>query len=87
MYRHVHTDILDAVPLCAAQDITAIIFRTLTHLPSFAFSITVSLIQPRCPTFVAAHEDSAWSVAWSKNDNNDYIVTGSVDDSVKSWKL
>lgn len=26
-------------------------------------------------------------MAWSKNDNNDYIVTGSVDDSVKSWTL
>lgn len=34
-----------------------------------------------------AHTDSAWSVAWSKNDNNDYIVTGSVDDTVKSWAL
>jgi WD40 repeat protein len=33
------------------------------------------------------HDDSAWSVAWSKNDNNDYIMTGSVDDTVKTWTL
>ena len=33
----------------------------------------------------AAHSDSVWSVAWGKNDKHDYIVTGSVDSTVKSW--
>lgn len=32
-----------------------------------------------------AHDDDIWSVAWSKTDKHDHIVTGSVDDSVKSW--
>ena len=31
-----------------------------------------------------AHADGIWSVAWSKVDNT--IVTGSVDDLVKTWK-
>jgi len=33
----------------------------------------------------AAHDDSIWSVAWSKRDSNDYIVSGSVDDTVRCW--
>ena len=33
------------------------------------------------------HEDSIWSVAWarSEKDNSENIVTGGVDDLVKSW--
>lgn len=34
---------------------------------------------------VAAHEDSVWSVAWSKNGQSDCLLTGSVDSTVKSW--
>ena len=33
----------------------------------------------------AAHEDDIWSVAWSKSEKNNVILTGSVDDSVKLW--
>jgi len=35
-----------------------------------------------------AHEDSIWSCAWRKNQNNgtDNIVTGSVDDTAKLWR-
>eukprot|EP00039_Didymoeca_costata_P001378 m.51939 g.51939 ORF g.51939 m.51939 type:complete len:308 (-) comp10765_c0_seq3:744-1667(-) len=36
---------------------------------------------------IQAHDDSVWSVAWCKNENRDYIITGSVDDSVKSWQI
>ena len=33
------------------------------------------------------HEDSIWSVAWarSEKDNSENIVTGGVDDLVKTW--
>jgi hypothetical protein len=33
------------------------------------------------------HDDSIWSVAWarSEKDNSENIVTGGVDDLVKSW--
>ena len=33
------------------------------------------------------HEDSIWSVAWarSEKDNSENIITGGVDDLVKSW--
>lgn len=36
----------------------------------------------------SAHEDGIWSCAWSKseNDGNEYLVTGSVDDSVRIWR-
>lgn len=33
-----------------------------------------------------AHSDSVWSVAWSKSDKHDNIITSSVDGTVKSWK-
>ncbi|GFR26811.1 WD repeat-containing protein 61, partial [Trichonephila clavata] len=35
-----------------------------------------------------AHDDSIWCCAWKKGqrDNINHIVTGGVDDMVKSWK-
>lgn len=35
-----------------------------------------------------AHDDTIWSVAWGKNEPNnvEYIVTASLDDTVKAWK-
>ena len=38
--------------------------------------------------FISAHEDSIWCCAWrkGKEDGINHIVTGAVDDTVKSWK-
>lgn len=33
----------------------------------------------------AAHDDGIWAVAWAKNERNDCLVTGSVDDTVRTW--
>jgi len=32
-----------------------------------------------------AHDDGIWTVVWAKNDVHNYIITGSLDDTVKSW--
>ena len=32
----------------------------------------------------SAHDDSVWSVAWTAG--NDLLLTGSVDECVKSWR-
>ncbi|KAH9422667.1 WD repeat-containing protein 61 [Dermatophagoides pteronyssinus] len=36
-----------------------------------------------------AHDDSIWSISWGKSetDNVEHIVTGSLDDTVKAWKI
>ena len=34
----------------------------------------------------AAHTDSVWSVAWSRDEQRDVVVTGSVDTVVKAWQ-
>jgi hypothetical protein len=36
---------------------------------------------------VSAHDDDIWTVAWSKNEKFNYLITGSVDDTVKTWTL
>lgn len=38
--------------------------------------------------YISAHEDSIWCCAWKKGqeDGINHIVTGAVDDTVKSWK-
>lgn len=34
-----------------------------------------------------AHDDGAWAVAWCKSsDGDDLLLTGSVDESVRSWR-
>lgn len=34
-----------------------------------------------------AHEDGAWSVAWTTaSDGSELLLTGSVDETVKSWR-
>lgn len=33
-----------------------------------------------------SHTDSVWSTAWASGENADLFLTGSVDESVKSWK-
>ena len=37
---------------------------------------------------VLAHEDSIWSCAWKKNDNDgsENVITGGIDDLVKIWR-
>jgi WD repeat-containing protein 61 len=43
------------------------------------------VLQFKSAASVLAHDDSIWSVAWSKNNQHEYILTGSVDSLVKSW--
>ena len=40
-----------------------------------------------CPVLSAAHSDSVWGVAWTRNETleQDLILTGSVDNTVRVW--
>ena len=58
------------------------------HSHHFLFNMRKINVGFNVHSYISAHEDSIWAVAWRKNekDGTENIVSGGIDDFVKCWR-